>query len=664
MVYFAELAVCLLSAFACLFFGAFDVVLISGAGLCLIALFLPRIRATAFLCFAIAILLGWSASLDPLWRLILVPVMFGIIRFLAVEKPRGSYVAVFVLLTAVLSAVTQSNEVSLLFLIAAVCAIPLPIKRIAAPLLSETKSAALVAVIVFCTALAAVFGALSRGKGRTVMLKAGGWATAEVKFSGLEQINIRGMYSYSELLDLLKGENALVEELNENVSEAWLITPTRPFSESQVSHVTKWVENGGHLIVVTDHTDLFGHARNLNVLLDQFSIQTSTTAFFPERSAEKATKANGVPVRLKTSNTQSGLLCWPLISARWWEELADYSSPNFFGALQPSKGDDQHQRVIALRKSARSGQVTVMGDSTIFANFAIYQPGVPPLIQTLRQRSAWPTALLPALLLCLFAPLISRSPLPLCIVGILGFLPLVCTKAENLNWSNFVFWAGDERCVYEFGDPSIRISTAYSVAALSGQKPRWTDDWKSVPGGFWVSAKPPPNVNWRWVEIADSKKDFVDDNPSLDPLLSAVTKSTPRQIEWNAQERNRIAVKQVWTDDSFGDWWFDRGLGIGRTERIRSWTSWVAGEESFAPKEFSPIIIKRDPKHYWVILDGAEEKELAIPEIPFTEGLEAHLGRGVWIKMLKTDGKNVMIGGRGYTEGLGGPSNWLLVPKE
>lgn len=352
-------------------------------------------------------------------------------------------------------------------------------------------------ILVWAAIMSQNWYSLTCRTGQVGIIDGGEWAKSDTPLLKTSKLNIDTMYSYSEWRDLLAAKAISYGELDGSIVEAWLITPTRPISHGNIESLLAWVEGGGHLIVVTDHTDLFGHAAVTNALLRPIGLCTSNTAFFPDRPDTTADVTLGRSVWLKTANTQSGWCLWPQVTARWTEEQADYSAPNFFGPLRESGDDHYGRRVISGSRAIGKGTVTLFGDSTVFANFAIYQPGIVPLAERLRCASIMAHVLMPILagvFLGILWLLVSGRWFILTATALLGSLALGEAASERVNWGQFEWWAGDARLLMEWSAPDESISTAFAVVPLTGMKPRWYNGKGLPEHGVWVSREPRKSV--------------------------------------------------------------------------------------------------------------------------------------------------------------------------
>lgn len=500
---------------------------------------------------------------------------------------------------------------------------------------------------------------------KTAMLRGGEWADPNEGEPFPANLTQKASYSYSSLKSLLAANVIDLDSLGPTYGEAWLITPTKPLTPNERRKLSEWVHQGGHLIAVSDHTDLFGHGRVLRDVLSEFGIANSLTAFFPTEGGAGVSPGWLVDgINIKTSNVQHSVNALPLITDRWWNEQADYSSPNFFGPLTPSVDDHFGRRMISCRASYGAGTVTVHGDSTVFANFAMFQPHTPELVQKLRaigiSHKLWPWVPWMLLLGGLVYRLTGRHEAMVIAVSIL-VVPTLDGRTTELKWERYIWVSGQPSVAFESGSPTERFSTAYAVLGLSGLAPRWID--KPVPGTVGLilgEAKVP----FGWKQITATKSaGIVDDGlPALAPLYAHLTKVHP--IKPFTVPDSSAASGSLWTDDVMGDWWFDRGVSDARRQRFQSLIAWLNGNPFTYSTSTSNSWDLEHTKDYWLVLATGDEIKLHLPTMTAQVGSKLYLGRGVSAEIVDQEGKKVMLGTAATTEAWGAPYSWVLVPVE
>ena len=496
---------------------------------------------------------------------------------------------------------------------------------------------------------------------KTAYLDGGKWASTSPAYK-LKGLNIAAAYSYSELASLLSAEDIALQALTNNYSEAWLITPTKPLSDTDAEQIDMWVRGGGHLIAVADHTDLFGHAKVLNHLLKRMGCSVEAAAVFASGPTEEAVFGNGNSAPMLTPTATAGELAWPIASVRGYLEQAYYGRKNFFGPLSPSKDDDWARWSVLSKTAHGKGQLTVLGDSTVFANFAVYLPGVADLIDAARTTHPFVDALwlIYASIGAATAAVAMGSRVGLVFVALLPATLAVSLPGAPLAWGKTISWSGD-RAAVSLGLPASRsFTTAYSIAALSGMKPRWTDVAHSN-GGLWVSDLKPPSPAWRHLTskvLPEGIEQLPD--PAYAQLVEAVGGSN-RPHDWSKGIRaNEAIAGRVWTDDAMGSWWFDRGLSPAREERFKALISWLCGKPLMpATKPTAPAIAKQ--KRWRLKVDGQTEEKVVFFSSPPESSLPVLLGGGVSGQLIKGSGIQRVIGISSWQEMWRPPKMWVAT---
>lgn len=662
----AEIVAIILVFVFTVYFGAFNEILLAVGLITIVGFVTKRTLRPNF--YALLTLLSTTSmiGIESFYSFLLPGLIVAITRFMTGDRFVANLSPLWVIAIppALLLSSISDNSISAIPWLILGAIVPLPQSQLILSTQRPVSYLRLCGSVIAIASITLMFISpqLRINQAKTVILKGGEWANTDIVPTLQQHWNISSMYSYSELKSLLHADTIDVDHLTTNCTEAWLITPTRPMAPSQIKKALSWVQSGGHLIVVTDHTDLFGHGRVVNSLLSSLSLKTSLTAFFPSNAKEPARGPWGERPILKTANVQYGIFLWPIVTARWWNERVDYSGRNFFGPLSPSIEDGQGRRIICGSKSYGRGTVTVLGDSTILANFAIYQPGTIDFIEHLRSIGILPPLFLLSCLLIILTVVIGtfigyREPqyaLP-----ILGLFVLCSLGTHSVNWDTSVWWSGDREAVCELGDPRERISTAYSLSFLSGMRPRWTENPMNLPQGIWVSKEPPPTPNWRWVDLSESPTPRDTYDTALDPLLDVLNNNVPRVVE-EASDWAHVCVGEVWSDSAIGDWWFDRGISESKYQRLRSWISWLQKKDYMYTIELVKLN-KTEFLNYMLIIDGQHQYKLKLPRIIMREGSEIYLGKGVSAEVVRSENKLMLLGGRTFTEGWGGPSAWVLI---
>ncbi|HYM81958.1 MAG TPA: DUF4350 domain-containing protein [Candidatus Limnocylindria bacterium] len=226
-------------------------------------------------------------------------------------------------------------------------------------------------------------------------------------------------------------------------------TPTAPYSEAEIEAVADYVRAGGGLLLVGDHTNVFGSSTYLNPIAGRFGMyfrydatytlsNFALTRYQPPPQLPHPVVRNVPEFLFATScSLDPPLLSENVILGYGLRGIyLDYSETSYF----PTKTDklDFDFGVIVQAGGAQigKGRILLFTDSTVFSNFFMFIPGKPELalgmIDWLNRSNRFHTLRLLFLLLALiglvlFAWGVRGSPRwhalqALVIAGLLGFV--------------------------------------------------------------------------------------------------------------------------------------------------------------------------------------------------------------------------------------------------
>lgn len=498
---------------------------------------------------------------------------------------------------------------------------------------------------------------------KSAYLIKGVWALPYPEYKLSDLRNETG-YSYSEFRKLINADTIRnLSKLN-NYNELWIVTPTQPFTNDEIKTIKDWVKSGGHLIVVGDHTDLYGHGRCLNQLLSDFNCNVDYSVAFKKDNSQHFKTTFGKNANIKTGTTFEGSLTFPIISSMLWIEPAYYANDNFFGPVTASGNDEYTLRNICGVKSVGLGQVTLLGDSTFFANFSVYQPHSWEFLSFLVQINPFARLLLllPLLYIIVLLLLYFNQKKYLFLFSIFCILPFGFYFYDNsLNWGEKPqIWSGNPNFVFEDGCPYANISTAYSLASLSGNKPKWINNVSnSLTDVIWVDSVPPPNKNWRWIEVEDKHSYPLHQKT---PFLSLYNNlSTPNIRHWvEINNYKHIIVMDIFNDIVMNNWWYNNGISKSRKLRINAWVSWLQKKQMPIPLKYNASLFSTKLYNTVLRIEKKDPIYLKLPK-PFANTGEIYLGEGVSCNILITKkGNKALIGFGQLTEQWGAPSIWIV----
>lgn len=197
-------------------------------------------------------------------------------------------------------------------------------------------------------------------------------------------------YYYSVDINLNK---TMDSELLENYDILIVKCPTNPFSDKEIKAIVQFVENGGGLFLIGDHTNVFGMNFYLNTIAKNFGIRfnfDSTNDLTTGRlSLYESSELLPHPIVQDTPSFDFMTSC-SLDAPLTAEEVivgyslssqpGDYSTEYFFRKtyLAPDTDYGLFLQMVAVKHG--KGRVVAFTDSTCFSNFAVFMRGNPTLI--------------------------------------------------------------------------------------------------------------------------------------------------------------------------------------------------------------------------------------------------------------------------------------------
>jgi len=506
----------------------------------------------------------------------------------------------------------------------------------------------ILSVIIFVISLFYITTDIHKHEKRTAYFMHGNWANANVSYV-INDLRNESIYSYSEFVDILQADTITKVSEIWNYDEVWIVTPTNSFTSDEIDNIENWVNKGGQLFLVSDHTDLYGHGRCINQIARRFQCEVDYAVAFNYENTEFFQNTFLQNVCIKSGNTVKSINLFPLVADYLWVEPAYYANPNYFGPVMPSGNDDFGLRTIVGTKSYGKGNLTILCDSTIFANFCLYQPLIPQFINSLRHSHPYGRLLCitPFLLIILLILIIVGDEIFYASSSVIAFSLLsYVINNRNLNWGeNPQIWSGNPAYVYE-GCPNSNISTAYSLSCLSGRKPMWINDVDtSIDDVIWVDTIPPVNSSWRWIKIEDDHNEYnwSKDSSAFSSLYLSL--NMPKIYAYPESNFNCLPVKNVFNDRVMNNWWYNDGVSTSRLHRIKSWISWLR-KENFCMDmslDYSPSDFSNELHKCTLIRKEKDPISLLLPKPQKTSG-EVYLGNGLSANIYEHDGVLSLIG--------------------
>lgn len=237
------------------------------------------------------------------------------------------------------------------------------------------------------------------------------WALSKNKYTEKDW-TIKTNYSYSLMKELLSTKYNLKSidhrsDFRETLAQSELLilmTPTIPFNSEEQQVLDDFIKAGGEVVVIADHTDLYGHARTINHSFEKYGLFVRYDALFRPDGTDFPVSFINVPFQRFRTMTGCSVLSnrasyVPVWYPRSISEQANYNKANFFGKLSWTPNDEKGDWPLLLMLRG----IRVWTDSTIFSNFAIFLPNTLSLLNLLLEGSEYHTCMNNYFVLCVAA---------------------------------------------------------------------------------------------------------------------------------------------------------------------------------------------------------------------------------------------------------------------
>ncbi len=295
------------------------------------------------------------------------------------------------------------------------------------------------------------------------------WEWTEEEFD-TEWYGIKSGYNYYNLFEYLnyfyradRGKSLVTDDILSNYDVYIIKTPTKRYQESEIDAIVRFVEAGGGLYLIGDHTNVFGTSKYLNEISERFGFtyrydstydlrSGALSVIEPSRLLPHAMVQNMPVFMFATSCTiQGDSISRPAQNGyRLRAVAADYSQDSFFPEKKEHRdyGFGLFTQTICAKRG--KGRVAGFTDSTVFSNFFMFIPGKPELflgtVEWLNRRNRFPwmeTALAVAFL-CLIVAAFALGrrvdPAPralLYMAAVLVAIPLSLWAVREVNARNY-----------------------------------------------------------------------------------------------------------------------------------------------------------------------------------------------------------------------------------
>lgn len=444
---------------------------------------------------------------------------------------------------------------------------------------------------------------------KRAILKNGKWAYVE---RNNDSLSIKTQYSYGLLSDML-GADLIEDSSIESYDELWVITPTSPFDATQIDRILKWLSSGKKLVLIADHTDLFGHASVLNTLTSRLGLLINKDAIIGIRGGggkyiDFLNSYNGL-----TSSSLSGQTI-PFMHILGYEDGIDYSNNSFFNDFRITSEDDLSLYTCGVVGTYGKGVFTVFSDSTLFSNFGISRPSSQAILKLLAGITlpSLPVILLNVTATLLLGYAVTNSKRYTCVfllvLILIQYLVLKGKVEGHLCWPDSTIEASGNWDIAEFGD-GYATPLASAFFAAKGF-PKWTrrSSGQSV------------EIDGRFLNPANASPLFLEDDQDLKACLES-------KLDLSTKLSLGLAEKITFEELNYGSFWFNNGVGPIRENLFKRF--WGAESE---------LSINPDIKNYYC--KYYRKDNLGVFKIPGHNLFDDWyiLGNGIVAKKIKNDG--------------------------
>ena len=180
----------------------------------------------------------------------------------------------------------------------------------------------------------------------------------------------------------------LTKELLEHYDILILKCPTNAYSDEEINAITQFVEKGGGLLLIGDHTNVFGMNTYLNLVANKFGIRFKTDATYEIGTGALSIFKPSVifphPIikNLKQFDFMTSCtLDAPFFSEnvimgnRLISEPGTYSTEHFFSESVSTQESEFGFFLQSVAVKNGKGRVVAFTDSTVFSSFSVFTDG-------------------------------------------------------------------------------------------------------------------------------------------------------------------------------------------------------------------------------------------------------------------------------------------------
>lgn len=223
------------------------------------------------------------------------------------------------------------------------------------------------------------------------------WESSDIRLTR-DHYGQESGYNLRGLADWLEGGYGPIRRLYDPIDAATLRdidvlvikTPTERFSEKERQELHEYVAGGGGLVLIGDHTNVYGTSEILNEIAMPYGFRFEYDCCFDHRNRfefcyRKETEVRNHPIvrGLETILFEVGCTIdidsprvRPVVVGRSLKsQLIDYSVENFYGTPRDTSEQHSGQFPLLVTRSVGEGRVVAVADSTLFSTFSVFMPG-------------------------------------------------------------------------------------------------------------------------------------------------------------------------------------------------------------------------------------------------------------------------------------------------
>ena len=193
---------------------------------------------------------------------------------------------------------------------------------------------------------------------------------------------------FEKFIPVVEAKGPLTARDLEGASVLVVYDPDSAFSKDELGLVREFVRAGGGLLLIGDHTNVFGSATHLNEICEPFGFQFRDDVLFdldedfhqlidaPYPGSAFWHGMSFFKLRGPASIRPTSLWTRPVYQVGHSKSVrAIYSVNNFYPPPHDDPKMKQGTFCVAAASRYGSGRVAAWGDSTVFSNFEIFYPG-------------------------------------------------------------------------------------------------------------------------------------------------------------------------------------------------------------------------------------------------------------------------------------------------